>query len=266
MKYAMILLVLVALAAGAVWFFTLEKPVVVRLAVAERGTVRATVSNTRVGTVEACRRAKMSPAAAGQVAGLKVREGDGVARGDILLEIWNEDRKAELRLAEIEAKAARSRVKEACATAAGAKRESDRVAKLRKNKLIAEEVADDAATVAESRQAACEAARASHEVSNARIKVAIELLERTVLRAPFHGIVAEVDAKLGEYLTPSPPGIATLPAIDLIDPACIYISAPIDEVDAPQIDTGMSACVSLDAFPDKRCGTRVRMPWLSRPG
>ena len=258
MKYAVTLLVLVALIAGAVWYFTREKPLAVRLAVVEQGTVRATVSNTRVGTVEACRRARMSPAAAGQVAGLMVREGDNVAHGDVLLEIWNEDRKAELRLTETEATAAHSRAKEACATAAGAKRESDRVAKLRKNKLIAEEVADDAATVAESRQAACEAARASTRVSAARIKVAGEALERTVLRAPFDGIIAEVDAKLGEYLTPSPPGIATLPAIDLIDPACIYVSAPIDEVDAPQIETGMSACVSLDAFPDKRCGARVR--------
>ena len=258
MKSMVTLLVFLALAAGAVWYFTREKPVAVRLAVVEQGTVRATVSNTRAGTVEACRRAKMSPAAAGQVAALKVREGDSVARGDVLLEIWNEDRKAELRLAETEAVAARARAREACATAAGAKRESDRVAKLRKNQLIAEEVADDAATVAESRQAACEAAHASRQVSAARIEVASELLERTVLRAPFDGIVAEVDAKLGEYLTPSPPGIATLPAIDLIDPACIYVSAPIDEVDAPQIDTGMSVCVTLDAFPDKRCGTRVR--------
>ncbi len=255
---AVFILIVAALAAGTGWYFTREKPIAVRLAPVERGTVRATVANTRVGTVEACRRAKLSPAAAGQVATLWVSEGDRVEAGSVLLEIWNEDRKADVRLAETEVTAARSRVEEVCTTAAGAKRESNRLAQMRKNKLVAEEVADDAATVAKSRKAACEGARASMRVGTARIKVAREALERTVLRAPFGGVVAEVDAKLGEYLTPSPPGIATLPAIDLIEPGCIYISAPIDEVDAPQIETGMSACVSLDAFPDKRCSARVR--------
>ena len=83
-------------------------------------------------------------------------------------------------------------------------------------------------------------------------------IEKSRLRAPFAGIVAELNAKLGEFITPSPTGIATLPAIDLIDMSCMYVSAPIDEIDAPAIKPGMSACVSLDAFPDKRCGAVVR--------
>jgi HlyD family secretion protein len=78
--------------------------------------------------------------------------------------------------------------------------------------------------------------------------------------APFDGTVAEVNAELGEFVTPSPPGIPTLPPIDLLDVSCLTVSAPIDEVDAASIRTGMPACVSLDAFPDKRCSgivTRV---------
>ena len=59
-------------------------------------------------------------------------------------------------------------------------------------------------------------------------------------------------------MTPSPPGIPTLPAIDLLDLSCFYVSAPIDEVDAPPITPGMSACVKLDAFPDRRCQGVVR--------
>lgn len=255
-------LIVVALIIGAIaaasWYFTRPDPVAVRLHTVARGTVRATVSNTRVGTVEACERAQMSPAAPGQVAVLNVKEGDVVEAGDVLLEIWNQDRKAELRLAEAEASAARSRAAEACATAAGADREAERLQKLRERKLISEEAVDTAETEAESRRAACEAGLAATRVSAAGITVARESIERTLLRAPFAGVVAEVDARLGEYLTPSPPGIATLPAIDLIDPDCIYIAAPIDEVDAPGIKTGMAACVSLDAFPDRRCSARVR--------
>jgi HlyD family secretion protein len=79
-----------------------------------------------------------------------------------------------------------------------------------------------------------------------------------VLKAPFDGVVAEVNAELGEYVTPSPPGIPTPAAVDLIDDSCLYVVAPIDEVDAPAIRTGMPACVSLDAFPERRCRAKVR--------
>ena len=257
MKKILLTLGIVAIAA-TVWYFGREIPVRVRMATVEVGDVKSTVSNTRVGTVEACRRAKMSPSAPGQVSVLRVSEGDWVARGEVLLEIWNGDRKAELRLAEAELIAAHSRAEEVCAIAAGAKREARRLTKLRASELISEELADEAQTFADSRKAACEGARASSRVSAAQISVVREAIERTVLRAPFSGIIAEVDAKLGEYLTPSPPGIATTPAIDLIDPGCVYISAPIDEVDAPQIQVGMPVCITLDAFTQARCAATVR--------
>lgn len=258
MKGWMLVIGLAAAGGVALWYFNQPEPIDVRVHTVTRGTVRATVSNTRVGTVEACQRAQMSPSAPGQVAELNVHEGDVVKAGDVLLEIWNRDRKADLRLAEAEASAARSRAEEVCATAAGAEREAQRLKKLRERKLIAEESVDAAATEAESRRAACEGGLAATRVSAAQITVAREALERTRLRAPFGGIIAEVDVRLGEYLTPSPPGIATLPAIDLINPSCIYVSAPIDEVDAPAIRVGMPACVSLDAFPERRCKAVVR--------
>lgn len=256
-RWLFVLLVLAALAVLA-WRVTRPQPLAVRVAAAAPGEVRATVANTRVGTVEACRRARMSPAAAGQVAVLNVDEGQHVAAGEVLLEIWNRDLAAQLELAQTEATQVQAQAREACAVASGARREAERQAKLRRNKLVAEEVADDAQTRADSAAAACDGARAAMRVSAARIDVARETLERTVLRAPFPGVVAELDVKLGEFLTPSPPGIATMPAVDLIDPACIYVSAPIDEVDAPRIATGMAACVSLDAFADKVCDASVR--------
>ena len=72
--------------------------------------------------------------------------------------------------------------------------------------------------------------------------------EETYLRAPFTGIVAEINGEIGEYVTPSPPGVATPPAVDLIDYSCLYITAPIDEVDAGALRVGLPARLSLDAF------------------
>ena len=59
-------------------------------------------------------------------------------------------------------------------------------------------------------------------------------LSTTYLRAPFAGIVAEVTGEIGEFTTPSPPGIPTPPAVDLIDDTCLYVTAPMDEIDAPK--------------------------------
>ncbi|MBY0279830.1 efflux RND transporter periplasmic adaptor subunit, partial [Candidatus Binatia bacterium] len=92
----------------------------------------------------------------------------------------------------------------------------------------------------------------------AQIDVARAALERTILRAPFRGIVAEVNGELGEFVTPSPVGIPTPPTVDLIEMGCVYVSAPIDEVDAAGVRVGMPARITLDAFPGRSFPGRVR--------
>jgi HlyD family secretion protein len=83
-------------------------------------------------------------------------------------------------------------------------------------------------------------------------------LKRTQLRAPFAGVIAEINGELGEFVTPSPVGIPTPPTVDLIDGTCLYISAPIDEVDAPRVKKGLPARISLDAFPGRKFPGHVR--------
>jgi HlyD family secretion protein len=213
------------------------------VAFVERGRVEASVANTRAGTVTACRRSKLAPAVGGQVAKLAVREGDQVAENQILMVIWNRDLEARLKLAASEQLAAKARVQEICLVADVADREARRQQRLWEQNLVAEEQVDRATTEAKAKHAACDAAKASVEISHAQIEAAQAALEQTILRAPFGGVVAEVNA---------------LPAVDLIDAGCLYVSAPIDEVDAPQIRIGMPACVTLDAFPHPRCKAKVR--------
>ena len=66
-------------------YYKRPKPVDVEIFEIEAGEVRATVSNTRVGTVKACRRAYLAPATGGQVAKLNVKEGDPVKKDQILM-------------------------------------------------------------------------------------------------------------------------------------------------------------------------------------
>ncbi|OAI25022.1 efflux RND transporter periplasmic adaptor subunit [Methylomonas koyamae] len=225
------------------------------------GEVRASVSNTRVGTVKACRRAYLAPATGGQVAALHVKEGDKVGQGQVLLEVWNQDLKAQVALQKAQIQTSRASAEQACQLAGGAEREAARMSKLQqRNNVVSEEQVDKSLTGGKSQRAACRAALRTIGVAEAQLAVAEAAVQRTLVRAPFDGTVAEVNAELGEFVTPSPPGIPTLPPIDLLDLSCLTVSAPIDEVDVARIRTGMPACVSLDAFPDKRCSgvvTRV---------
>ena len=234
------------------------KPVKVVVKPVEQGPVQDTVANTRAGTVKACHRAGLSPSIGGQVARLPVKEGDRVKQGQVLMEFWNEDRVAEVSLAGSEVGAARARARQACVLAELAEREAQRLRRLRKSELVSEEAVDKADSDARAQQAACRAAQASVGVGQAKLEVARAVLERTRLTAPFDGIVAEVNGELGEFVTPSPVGVPTPPAVDLVDIGCLYISAPIDEVDAPQIRVGMTANIALDAFSGKSFAGKVR--------
>ena len=256
-RYGIIIGLGLAAVAGG-WFLTRPEPISVSLITVERGPVSVTVSNTRAGTVDACRRAGLSPSMGGQIVLLPVADGDVVEQGQLLLELWNEDLKAEVRLAQRDATAAQSRAREACVIADFAQREANRLTMLLDDGLASEEDADRAVGLAESSAAACTAAQDGAQVSAARIEVTEASLERTRLVAPFAGIIAEINGELGEFVTPSPIGVPTPPTVDLIDSSCLYISAPIDEVDAPAVREGLPARITLDAFADRTFSGHVR--------
>jgi len=248
MKKAIGSVIVLALLAAVWWYANREKPVAVELHVIDRGTVERTVSNTRAGTVKACRRSKLSMLIGGRVEILHVTEGDHVEARQLLLELWNEDRKAMAQQARSQHAAARNRREQLCVEADNAAREARRLKTLHEKKLASQEMMELAETKSRAGSFACRAARDEEETAASNVQMNEALLEETYLRAPFEGIVAEINGEVGEYVTPSPPGIPTPPAVDLIDYSCLYVTAPIDEVDAGRIKTGLPVRISLDAF------------------
>lgn len=251
------ILIAVALAAAIAWL-SRGKPLAAVLVAVERGTVEASVSNTRAGTVNACRRAKMSPAAGGQIARLHVNKGERVKKGEVLLELWDEDLLAQERLAQEQLNVSLTRVAEVCTLADAAQRDAVRAQELRDQGFISVQQLDRTLTEASAKQSACASAKGDIEQSKSRIALAQAQLERMNLRAPFDGVVADISGELGEYATPSPPGILTIPAIDLIDDSCLYVSAPIDEVDAAKLKIGQRSRITLDAIKGRTFGGTVR--------
>ena len=253
-----VIVAIVGIVTALIYIKTRPDPVQVTVKTVEFGTVEQTVANTRSGTVKACRRARLSPSVGGQIDKLPVREGDSVKKGELLLEIWNEDLKAQLMLAESELASAKARKKAARLTADVADREAARLTKLFKRGVASEDQTDKAVSQAKALGADFEAADAAALVAEARVSLAKANLERTSLTAPFDGIIAEINGELKEFVTPSPIGIATLPTIDVIERNCFYVTAPIDEVDASNIEVGMPARIIMDAFRGDQFEGRVR--------
>ena len=246
------------LLASAIWYFTRPALPHVQLVKVERGLVEATVSNTRAGTVKACHRAKLSAPSGGQISQMLVKKGERVKAGQVLLELWNNDLQAQARLTQEQLDMAQNQAKQVCLQADLSEQEAGRARQLKSKGFISVEALEQRTSAAKVARAGCDAAHSQIDQSRSRIAAARAGLDRMVLRAPFDGIVADISGELGEYATPSPPGIPTPPAIDLIDDRCLFISAPIDEVDAANIKAGQTARITLDAIKGKSFAGRVK--------
>ena len=265
MRRLVIVVVILALVVGGIAWVTRTKPIQVVLREVAEGKVEATLANTRAGTVEACQRTKLSTIVGGRIEFLGVKEGDKVKKGQLLLKLWNDDQQAQATLAQTQIALAARRVDEACLVAVNAEKEAKRQGELRQKGFVSISREEAARTDAEARRASCNTSKADVTQAEAKFRATRVEQGRVALYAPFDGTVAKIVGELGEYSTPSPPGVPTPPAIDLIDDSCLYVKAPMDEVDAPKIRAGQTVRISLDALPGKHLAGKVRRvaPYVS---
>ena len=230
--------------------------------------MESSVSNTRAGTVEACQRSKLSLPIGGQIAKLHVDEGEEVVAGQLLMSLWNEDRAAQVEQAKAIASSMDKERQSICIASASDARESQRLLALVEKNLVSSERADLALAKSNASAAACEAAKARAGTGPSQCEIGrggtgSDLSARSLRRT---GRRSDRRARESSPL-PSPPGVQTPPAIDLLTDDCHYISAPIDEVDASQIAIGMPVRVTMDAFrqrnfPANGAGVFPPMYWI----
>jgi len=252
--------VLVALAAGVLGLRTTvlaPKPVPVRTARVLTGVVESTITNSQAGTVKARRRAGLSTGTAGIVAALEVERGSHVAAGQVLLRLDDTKQKSELAYAERKLEVERARGTKACVAADRAKRELERNEPLARESVVSADRLDELRTTYDLAVADCTVAMSEVRLAEAAVEVARAELEKTVLKAPFDAIVADVSIELGEWATPSVPLVAAPDLIDAIDPASLYVSAPMDEVDALLLHLDQPVRVTIDSHPGRSFPGRV---------
>lgn len=250
MKHAKWILAVVLVATLAVVLrMTVFAPeaIEVRTAAVERGVVEETVTNTRAGTVKVRLRAKLSPQLGGLVKALPHRKGDRVIAGELLLKLDDGAQLAQVGSARATLGATRAQADEACLAAELAEKELVRVQALHARGITSDQNLDTLETDRDRSLAGCTAARAAVGQAEAAVTAAEVQLGFTELRAPFAGVVADLSTEVGEWITPSPPGVPIPPVIDLLDPASIYISAPIDEVDSERVAVGQVVRVTVDS-------------------
>jgi len=163
-------------------------PPLVALAPARGGTL--TVDHAYLGEVRALARAVLSAGAEGEVRDVRVREGDRVSAGDLLVRV-----DPDLAAADVAAAAAaRARVAEEAAQAA---RDAERFAAAGTNAVAATEI----------ERAASQAATLEAERRNRRAQLAAarESRRRHDVRAPFDGVVARRRVDPGAWVSAGDP-------------------------------------------------------------
>jgi len=224
-------------------------PIPVRAVAAERGLVEWTITNSQAGTIQARRRARLSPGTSGVVTELLVDRGARVRRGDVLLRLDAATQSAQLELAQRAQQVAEAEQSRACIAADRARRELERNQQLSSEGLVSVDVLDGLESASQMAAAECDVARAEVLRTQAAVDVARAELDKTALHAPFDAVIAEVPVELGEWTTPSVPLLAAPDVVEAIDPGSIYVSAPMDEVDSARLRTGLPVRVTVDSHP-----------------
>jgi RND family efflux transporter MFP subunit len=178
------------------------------------------------GYVEAETRADISPKITSRVTSLNVTEGSRVKRGDILARLDHTDLDAQLHETQASWENA--------------------ISDLKRKQVLYEQGL--------STRADLDAAVAAESTTRARVNYIKALLDYTILRAPFDGVVVAKRAHVGEAVSPfGSPGQGSSNGgaiVTLVDFSSLYVGADVNESNLSHINPDQPAEITLDAYPD----------------
>ena len=209
-------LILVLLAVAAAAAFAFERMSGRSVSLAEVTVGQAVRAVYATGIVEPENWARIAPLTTGRVAEVLVKEGDRVAKGQVMARL--DDREASAKVTELEARAAYWREEMARARTLAAKGIAAREAEQK----AASEYNQVAAAIAAARQRRSDLA----------------------VTAPLDGTVLRRDGEVGEVVTPE------TAMFWVGEPRPLRITADVDEEDIARVLPGQKVLVKADAFPD----------------
>lgn len=227
---AVIVLIIVALVVAN--FLKKEKGVEVDIAKVERGTVTQKVNGS--GQIRPEVEVKVSANVAGKITNLHAEEGDSVKKGQLLVELDQEQYLAALERSESNLLSMRANEKKL-------KSELLRAENLRDKGLMSE--AEFEAAVA-----AFEASESNTKQAEAAVKEARDKLSKTLLHSDMDGIVTKLNKEAGEIAL----GAQFQEDVIMIvaDLSRMEAAIEVDENDVVNVTLGDTADVEIDAFVD----------------
>jgi HlyD family secretion protein len=184
----------------------------------------------------------------GEIVELRVKEGDRVRRGDVLLQLdprqyrSNVERlEASLRMAGINLQ----REKTSLATHESTLRRQEALAK---SEVLSAEALDQARLQVDTTRITAQSLEETIRQAEADLVRSRDELEKTTIRAPMDGLVTRVNAKLGEQViigTMNNPGTVILVLSDMSE---LLAEVRVDETEVAQVRPGQKALVTVDAI------------------
>ncbi|HMM77506.1 MAG TPA: efflux RND transporter periplasmic adaptor subunit [Gammaproteobacteria bacterium] len=250
----LMLAILVAAGAGLWWWRApAALPVDTAAAIAlpaRAGGEQAVLDAT--GYVTARRQATVSAKLTGRVAEVLIEEGQRVRAGEVLARLDPSNAEAELALARSRLAAAEAQLADLEVQRRQAERDARRAEALAARKLGSTQAAEDARVRVASFAARLAAQREQVQVAAKSVDVAAVMLDDTVVRAPFDGVITDKAAQPGEIVSPvSAGGGYTRTGIGtIVDMDSLEIEVDVNESYISRVAPGQAVTAKLNAYPD----------------
>ena len=236
--YGMVGIALIAIAAGA-WFFWPDSRVPVHIITASaEGSGGGGASLDASGYVVARRKATLSAKILGKVSEVNFEEGQRVKAGDIVARLDDSNYQAVLRQAQAQARIAKATM--------------DNTAPIYTRYRSLKEQGAISTDAVENQRLAYDNARTAYDAALATVAMAQSNLRDTLIRAPFSGVVTVKVAQLGEVVTPnaSGGGDTRTGILTIVDMDSLEVQVDVSENYIERVQVGGAAVIHLDAFPD----------------
>lgn len=229
-----------------------------RVAVEAGAVTTGAVADVRsfTGSVEAGNAFTVAPKIGGLVERVHVDIGDPVRRGQVVVELDDDEATQSLAEAEAELAVARAEREQARADTSLARRELERTRTLAQRELASQSELDTASARAEAQQAAVAVATARVSQREAALARARVQLGYTSVRADWPG--EDAQRVVGERLINAGDTVAAnTPLLTILDltPVIIAFSAP--ESDYAHLSRGQTVRITADAFPQREFAGRI---------
>jgi len=212
------------------------------------------------GYVVAQRKASVASKGTGRIVYLGVQEGSVVKEGDVIARLDSDDIKAEKAQAEAQLVVAKFDLTRAETELWTAEANFRRLKELLGKKAAAQVDLENAQDRFLKAKTAIDSAKANIKALQASVQRESVLIEYTIIRAPFDGVVLTKDADVGEVVAPF--GSATnakAAVVSMADLSSLMVQADVGESFLSMVQTGQPCEIQLDAIPQARFAGRVHM-------